>query len=377
MKVVINAYSARQGGGQTYLKNLLAHLPFETPIEVLVFAPSSLALPENPRIRRVRSRWPTTNPVLRTLWEKWRLPAFLRRERADVLFCPGGVVATRVPRGCKVVTMFRNMIPFDPRAMTALPWGLQRLRSILLRRVMLRSMQKADLTIFISDFARETIERLGPIPNPLTIPHGIANIFRTDGQAAPRPASLGDRPYLLYVSKFDTYKHQVEVVRGYAMLSEELRARTNLALVGEVDRSSTLRINALIEELGLGDHVIVHGPAGYDELPAMYLNATANIFASSCENCPNILLEALAAGRPVLSSDVPPMPEFGGDGILYFSPFDPRSISEAMEKVLTNDEAARQCAAAALAQSHSYDWSISAGRTWRAIESLYAQSASR
>src|SRR5690606_7211968 len=90
MKIVINAYSARMGGGQTYLKNLLAHLPVDTDMEVLVFAPASLELRHHPQVRRVTTAWPTTNPLLRTIWEKMWLPAFLRREAADVLFCPGG-----------------------------------------------------------------------------------------------------------------------------------------------------------------------------------------------------------------------------------------------------------------------------------------------
>lgn len=369
VKIIINAFSARQGGGQTYLKNLLARLPEAPALEVLVFAPASLALPEDPRVRRVTTAWPTTNPLLRTLWEKMRLPAFLRREAADVLFCPGGVVATRVPRGVRTVTMFRNMTPFDPRAMAALPWGLARLRLILLRRVMLRSMREADLTIFISDFARGIIENLTRIPHPITIPHGIAEAFRNDGSPAARPPALGEGAYLLYVSKFDTYKHHAEVVRGYAMLSDELKARARLVLVGETDHAVTNEVRALITQLALGDRVLIHGPARYDELPSMYAHATANIFASSCENCPNILLEALAAGRPVLSSDVPPMPEFGGDAVTYFSPFDPRSIAAAMEKALT-DTATASSGALALARSRTFDWAVTAARTWQAIAGL-------
>lgn len=366
MKLVINAYSARQGGGQTYIRNLLEHLPGDGSLEVLVFAPESLRLPEHPNVRRVAAGWPTTNPILRTLWEKWRLPKFLRDEQADVLFCPGGVVATRAPDGCKVVTMFRNMTPFDPRAMSVVSWGLGRLRLVILRRVMLRSMRRADLTIFISEHARRTIEALASIPNPITIPHGIAEAFRADGRNRPLPEWIGSEPYLLYVSKFDTYKHHTEVVRAFALLSEAARARVRLILVGETDHPEAARTENLIAERGLTGRVIMRGAVAYDDLPAIYQNATANIFASSCENCPNILLEALAAGRPVLSSDVPPMPEFGGTAPIYFSPFDPESIARAFEQVLSGADTDR-LGAAAQAQSHQYRWSATAARTWKAI----------
>jgi hypothetical protein len=68
MKIVINAYSARQGGGQTYLINLLRHLPEHDAPLVEVFAPTRLQLPEHPNIRRVRAGWPCSNPLLRAVW---------------------------------------------------------------------------------------------------------------------------------------------------------------------------------------------------------------------------------------------------------------------------------------------------------------------
>ncbi|MGH8549275.1 MAG: glycosyltransferase, partial [Methylococcales bacterium] len=160
MKIVVNALSARLGGGQTYLVNLLRHIPDRDDLSILVFAPEDLDLPEHPRVRRLSPSWPTKNPLLRTVWEKFMLPRFLRSQGAEILFCPGGVVTTPKSAGFQVVTMFRNMIPFDPRVRRSLPWGLQRLRNWILYRVMLRSMAHADLTIFVSDYARKVIEAL-------------------------------------------------------------------------------------------------------------------------------------------------------------------------------------------------------------------------
>ncbi|RQO57130.1 hypothetical protein DBR47_14865 [Paucibacter sp. KBW04] len=370
MKIVINAYSARQGGGQTYLINLLSHLPEHNPPQIEVFAPRSLQLPLHPNIRRVHANWPTENPLLRALWERWSLPRYLKRTGADILFCPGGLVATKAPKKCRVVTMFRNMTPFDDRALRRMPWGLQRIRNHMLRGLMLRSMSEADLTIFISEFARRVIEALTSIPNPVTIPHGITEAFRSKGTKLPRPTVVGDDPYLLYVSKIDSYKHHDEVVRGYAQLTAEQRARCKLVLAGEADSVDAEQVRRTITELGLDDRVVICGAIKYNEIPALYQNAEANLFASSCENCPNILLEALAAGRPVLSSDVEPMPEFGGQEIGYFSPFDPTSIAQAMRRVLEEPETAIRWAAAANERSAKYDWKLTARETWTEIHRL-------
>ena len=120
------------------------------------------------------------------------LPGILTRERADMLFCPGGLISTRTPAGCRTVTMFRNMIPFDQRARRAMPLGLQRLRNWMLERLMLTSMAKADLTIFISDFARHVIEARIRMREALTIPHGIGGLPHTGQDAgSARPVATG------------------------------------------------------------------------------------------------------------------------------------------------------------------------------------------
>lgn len=370
MKIVINAFSARQGGGQTYLINLLSHLPDDPHLELEVFAPSRLKLPDRHAIRRVNSHWPTENPLSRALWERWILPKYLEKTRADVLFCPGGLVVTKVPKGCKVVTMFRNMTPFDPVAMKAIPVGLQWLRQHMLRRLMLSSMSEADLTIFISEYARHVIEKLIRVPNAITIPHGISDAFRAREAALPSPEAAGPQPYLLYVSKLDSYKHHHEVVRAFSMLPEQLRYKYRLILIGEAEGAPAERLRSFISKLGLGNSILLLGAVSYCELPAFYQNATANLFASSCENCPNIMLEALAAGRPLLASNVAPMPEFGGQNIGYFSPFDPRSIAAAMRQVLEDESVAMHWAEGARKQGSLYNWSKTARQTWSAIYDL-------
>ena len=373
MNIVINALSARLGGGQTYLKNLLAHLPEQSDLHILIYAPPSLRLPDDYRIRRGTIIWPTENPILRTLWEKFTLPRILAKEKAQVLFCPGGVIASRVPAGCKTATMFRNMIPFDPEALARVPLGLQKVRNFILKRVMLRSMANADLTIFISNHARRVIQAITRVRNPITIPHGISDAFRTHSQTLPRPDWLPTGEYLLYVSRFDVYKHQFEVASGFAALPSDLARRYKLLLIGELDDVLVRQVTALAQRAGLESQIVVVGPVAYDDLPAAYHHATVNLFASSCENCPNILLEALGAGRPVLSSDVMPMPEFGVDAVGYFSPTDPSSICDALARVLQNETCRSELAAAAARRSADFDWANTSRTTWQHITGLVNQ----
>lgn len=373
MKIAVNAFSARQGGGQTYLRNLFSHLPARADLDVLVLGASELRLPAKLGVRLVQPRWPTTNPLLRAVWEAFALPRWLEREGVDLLFCPGGIVPRRTPPNCRTATMFQNMLPFDAAIVRDIGWGYLRLRLLALRRVMLRSMSRADLTIFISEHGRRLIESKIHVPAAVTIPHGVSEAFRTNGRLRPPNAPAGD--YILYVSRFDPYKRHAELVRAYGQLEEPLRRQHPLLLLGENDLPDAIRTADLIRTLGLEGQVWMPGVVHHEALPAYYQHARVVAFVSACENCPNILLEALASGRPIVCSDVMPMPEFGGDRLIYCTPHDPTSILGALRTALVDGPRAAQAAAAALERSSLFDWRRTAGETWARLFELCDQRA--
>lgn len=374
MKIVINALSARRGGGQTYLLNVLQHLDCHNKMDIFILAPDSLQLPSNPKIKKIRSNWPTENPLLRALWERLALPTLLRKLEADILFCPGGLVNTVAPKGCKTVTMFRNMIPFDRVQRAKYPFGLMRIRNWLLERSMLKSMINADLVIFISDFARGVIEERakGRLNSTITIPHGLSEHFKIPADSLlSRPSWLPKEEYLLYVSIFDVYKNQLEVVRGFSLLKKRRPTPEKLVLVGYNSSKYGQKIRSEIFRLGLHDDVILTGNIPYAELPNLYYCAKLIIFASECENCPNILLEALGAGRPLIVSDRQPMPEFGGDAVLYFDPASSDDLANKIVSIIDDYSFMKILATKARERSFYYDWRRTANLTWNAIDKLY------
>ena len=112
---------------------------------------------------------------------------------------------------------------------------------------------------------------------------------------------MPNNDYILYVSIFDIYKNQLEVVRGFSELRKNRPTLEKLVLAGYNDSSYGAEVKREISRLGLEDKVILPGNVPHRELPAVYQHAKINLFASECENCPNILLEAMGAGRPLSS----------------------------------------------------------------------------
>ena len=219
------------------------------------------------------------------------------------------------------------------------------------------------------------MEELIQVKKSVTIPHGINSRFRTAKQVIERPSLLPQDEYLLYVSRFDVYKHQMEVAQAYAQLAADLRSRYKLLLVGEVDYILSEKVRLFIENKKLQNSILLLNAIPYNELPNFYRQAKINIFASSCENCPNILLEALGAGKPVLSSSVMPMPEFGGGAVEYFDPFDSEDLTKKMTMVLNDESLMEYLGHMAYHRSLDFEWSVTAMKTWTSmmelVEELY------
>jgi glycosyltransferase involved in cell wall biosynthesis len=373
MKIVINALSARRGGGQTYLINLLQNIDIYNGNKICILAPDSLKIPHHPKIERIRVNWPTENPLVRAFWERYCLPSLLKRLNAGILFCPGGLINTPVSDDYKTVIMFRNMIPFDRAQRAKYPYGLTRIRNWILERIILRSMLKADLVIFVSDFAKQIINKLTgfKLKNAVTIPHGINNIFKVSKKKiADRPKWLPKEEYLLYVSTFDVYKNQLEVVKAYDLLKKRRKTTEKLVLAGHNKSAYGQKIIREIFKLGLQNDIILPGEVTYTELPSVYYFAKLNIFASECENCPNILLEALGAGRPLIVSNRPPMPEFGGSSVQYFESSSAFDLADKISSIIDDHNEMNKMSLKAIERSNRYNWSKTASQTWEAIEKL-------
>jgi len=372
MRILINGLSARLGGGQTYLLNLLRRVPQDAGWKVFLLCPDSLdltGLPEN--VERVESGLKLDNPFRRAVWERFNLVKLARRLDADLLFSPGGMLPPGLlPPRLKTAVTFQNMLPFDMAQRKRYPLGYRRLRDWLLERGLSSAMRKADLVIFISDFAKVFIQKkLGHLTGRVVvIPHGIdARFFPEAAKPLSLPAGIPTGEYFLYVSFIDHYKSQTEVVRAFAQVRKLSKTQASLLLVGAENLPYGEALRREIDSFKLGEAVKVLGNLPHRDLPALYQRARINLFASCAENCPNILLEMMASGRPALVSDRGPMPEFGGQAVTYFDPENVEQLVERWVGLLSNPELGNSLALAAIDRVSSMQWERTAGLTWGAM----------
>jgi len=232
MKLLIYAPSAREGGGITYLQNLLSRFPEHGEISGYVIAPANLDVNEaHPHLQRVTTP-SLDNLLVRAVWEKIAFPRVIQKLGIDALFCPGGTVPYFDPAIRTAVT-FQNMLPFDLEQRRRFPLGFMRTKWASLRHALAKGIKRADLVIFISKYGEEVIRdlRLRDSGKSVQIYHGVDEMF-LEGPVSERPHGLPTTGFILYVSAFDCYKSHLELLRGYAVARQRDAIKKPLVLVG-------------------------------------------------------------------------------------------------------------------------------------------------
>ena len=115
---------------------------------------------------------------------------------------------------------------------------------------------------------------------------------------------------------------------------------------------------------------LYEGEKNYEELYSTYQNSDIGIFASSCENMPNILLEMMASGLPIACSELGPMPEILGKNGLYFNPYEPKSIKNVLRDLIMKDDLRLLLSKDAYKSSKNYDWGRCARQTFKFLKNV-------
>jgi glycosyltransferase involved in cell wall biosynthesis len=306
----------------------------------------------------------------RIYWHRFMSKKIVQQAGCTLLFVPGGSDANGFT---PIVTMSRNMLPFEWREMLRYRSLTAIFRLLLIRHTQIVSFKKADGVIFLTKYAREAIFKItGQISGrSMIIPHGISPHFHLTPRVQRSPTDFSDgRPCrALYVSAIYAYKHQWHVADAVAQL-REAGLPIKLELIG-APAEGMRRLNAILDKVDpKRDFIKVHGAVPYERLNEFYQGADIGVFASSCENMPNILVENMAAGLPIACSNMGPMPELLGDSGVYFNPCDADDIASALRKLIYSSDLRNNIAQSAFARAHQYSWKRCADETFSFLSEI-------
>ncbi len=365
MIVGIDASNLGPGGSMTHLSNVLAEMqPTAHGItQVIVWGSRSNLerLPERPWLEKIHAPALDRSLPRRLWWQRFELSRLAAG--CAVLFVPSG---NTLARAHPMVTMSQNMLPFEWSELRRYGFSWMALRLLLLRLGQSRTFARADGLIFLTEYARAAVSPLIELPGRIAvIPHGIEARFRiAPREQRPLAAYSMEQPLrALYVSIVDVYKHQWHVARAVHTLRA---AGMPIAIdfVGPAYPPAQSRFLATLRELDPeGRYLRYVGSVPFEKLHEVHRAADLFVFASSCENMPNVLVEAMAAGLPIACSSRGPMPEVLGDAGVSFDPEQPDEIARAL-RLLAEDPALRaRLAAAASERARQFSWERCAGET--------------
>jgi glycosyltransferase involved in cell wall biosynthesis len=275
--------------------------------------------------------WSNERRNLRTLSEHLYSPVRLPLSRIDVF---NTLMAPAVNFPWSLVLHLKTMHAFTaPGSITPLVRAYRRMNYP-------RSARVADAIIINSESLRSEVQRYLEVdPGKLKLIYEAVDheLFQPGDarEAAARIAKHGiTKPFLLFVSSLWPYKNCDGLLRAWALARGDLGDR-QLAIVGAGrDEKYVASLHSLAAELGITQDVVFVGAVPLEETVSFYRAADAFVYPSLNETFGLPILEAMACGCPVVTSDTSAMPETAGGAATLSDPRDPASIAKAIIEAL-------------------------------------------
>jgi glycosyltransferase involved in cell wall biosynthesis len=305
--VLVNARAAARpelGGVERWARELAVRLPALRPDRYAGWAP-------RPRLVHRAGH----------LWEQAVLPARALAARADLLLGPANLAPLAFPRNVVVIHDAAALRHPEWYAPAYVAWQ---------RALLPRIARRARLVITVSAFSRDELRELLGV-EAAVVPGGVGEGFRPDADPAPARAALGlERPYALTVASRTARKNLAALEETARRLRE--RGMELVAAGGDRPQFQAEDEVPGVRSVGRVDEAL---------LPGLYAGASAFVLPSLYEGFGLPVLEAMAAGVPVVAAETTAVPDTAGGAALLADPNDPRALAEAVEAALDRAEELR------------------------------------
>jgi glycosyltransferase involved in cell wall biosynthesis len=373
--LVFNATNIRDGGGVTHLTEILKKVSLEKYLfsKIVVVGSKQLLdlIEDRTWIEKKTHPYLNKSGFYIQIWRLFFFNKLLNDSKCDLLFDPGGGYNGKFR---PFVTMCRNMLVFEKKERARYKYTFIYFRLILLQFLQIKSFTKASSVIFISKYAdlylRKNFNLI--LQSSKIIHHGVSTSFNELVKKQENISSYSfEKPFkLLYVSIIDLYKHQDLVVAAIDRLRNQDKLPVEIDLVGSTYKPALKKlINLLDGKQNSGINLV--GKVDYVNLKEIYSRANAFVFASTCENMPNILIESMRSGLPICCSKKQPMPEFLGEKAFYFDAEDADSIYDTIKQMLLSSSLRAIYAHESKELSYNFDWTKCANETFSELEHVF------
>ncbi|MFA5124501.1 MAG: glycosyltransferase family 1 protein [Patescibacteria group bacterium] len=174
------------------------------------------------------------------------------------------------------------------------------------------------------------------------------------------------KPYLFYVGRLEKKKNIGNIVKAF-VLAKMKQEDLKLVLAG-ASGNQYEEIKNIISKAKLENEVILTGYIDNQDMPALYSNAAVFVFPTLYEGFGLPILEAMASGTPVVTSNQLPHTEVGGQAALYALPNSAEDIADKITQLLTNDSLRQEMITRGLNQAKEFSWQKTAEEIYKIIK---------
>jgi glycosyltransferase involved in cell wall biosynthesis len=279
----------------------------------------------------------------RLVWTQFQLPRICQDLQSKLLFSP--VSESPLWTKCRSIVMVHDFIPLRfPKHFSPLtPYHQYYVPQIL---------NQTEHIICNSQSTAEDIIQFCNIPankiSPILLGYNYQHF---------KPSSISHRsqyPYFLYVGRHDPYKNISRLIVAFASLPSNNEYQ--LWLAGPSDKRYTPVLKKQVQELGLHHRVKFLEYVPYDDLPKIISGAIALVFPSLWEGFGLPVLEAMACGTPVITSNLSSLPEVAGDAAILIDPYKVEEITDAMQAIANQSELRSQLSQLGLQRATQFSW---------------------
>lgn len=325
-------------GTTTYILNLLPYLQSLEPTLLI----SQNLIPYNCHLvpEGLTPEQGLKGHFRRLLWTQLQLPKIYKEQRSHLLFSP--IPEAPLFSNCRYIVTVHDLIPlrFPKRFSPLTPYFRYYIPQVLAQaqHIFCDSLATAK---DITDFFHIQADKITPI----LLAHDTQHFCFLD---------LPTSNYFLYIGRHDPYKNLHRLIDAFATLSS--KPECELWIAGPQDPRYTPKLQAQADHLGLSHQVKFLDYLPYKQLPTLINQAIALVFPSLWEGFGLPVLEAMACGTPVITSNLSSLPEVAGDAALLVNPYSTGEIAEAMQSVATDSTLRSRLRTLGLNRARQFSW---------------------
>lgn len=290
----------------------------------------------------------------RLLWTQFQLPKIYQQLKADLIYSP--IPEAPLYSKSRYIVMCHDLIPLRfPRRTSPL--------TNYFRYVVPQVLRQAEHIVCNSQAtAKDLVDYYGIDANQITtilLGYDRLNFYPREQH------KNSSTPYFLYLGRSDPYKNLSGLITAFAQIPNQ---DYHLAIAGSTDPRFTPQLQQQAQELGIAHRVKWLNYLSYQELPGVISNAVALVFPTFWEGFGLPVLETMACGTPVITSNLASLPEITGDAAILIDPYNTAEITSAMIDLTRDQKMRSQLSKLSLQQAQKFSWAKTGAETQAVLQ---------